>query len=115
MEDKSPSSPEPVCDTLMDCVHCSVGKPLADFPRNSKQCRTCLARKLRERRLTLIREPTVEPRICKRCTILKPSIDFRRSKESVGGIRRSCKKCEGFLAPKNPKNKKNILIKEQEI
>jgi len=95
-ENQSPSNIE---DT--ECSKCHVTKHPTEFQPHSKQCRACIAKYLRDRRKTLGREITTEPRNCRRCQTVKAPIDFRRSKDSVGGIRRVCRECEGLPLKKN--------------
>lgn len=87
---------KPILDENMACVKCKQDKEPHEFPPNSRQCRACISEYLRDRRRNLKREITTEPRSCKRCNILKAPIDFRPSKDSIGGIRRTCRECEGL-------------------
>lgn len=85
----------------LTCTKCSVTKKPIDFQSHSKQCRACIAKYLRDRRKTLGREITTQPRSCKRCHTLKDPVDFRKSRDSIGGIRRTCRECEGLPLKRN--------------
>lgn len=87
---------QPVDNTEKKCVKCDQNKRQYEFQSHSNQCRMCISKYLRERRKNIKREMTTDPRSCKRCNTLKAPIDFRPSKDSIGGIRRTCRECEGL-------------------
>jgi hypothetical protein len=79
-----------------ECRKCGEVKSPNSFKPNSHQCIDCVLAHVRERRSKLEHKITVESRVCKRCSVDKPARQYRPSKESVGGIRRICRDCEGI-------------------
>ena len=77
----------------MKCKKCELFQPLEYYSRSNRKCKVCLAAHLRERRKTLVREPTTEPQVCKKCLVNKPAKEFTKSKEAKNGINRVCKTC----------------------
>jgi hypothetical protein len=78
------------------CTVCETYKDQSHYKPNCNQCVECRLKYVRDRRKRLVGGLVPESRQCSKCGIMKLSKQFRPSKESVGGIRKKCRDCEGL-------------------
>lgn len=85
-----------VVTTPRKCTKCHLIKDGPCFRPQSNQCKSCRLKHVRDRRQHMSKTITVETRECSKCKVSKPARQYRPSRESVGGIRKKCRDCEGI-------------------